>query len=89
MRYLASHYVAHSNQTALESAARVIFSEEVPDDGYKVQSLLLFAMVCFARFGQGDGAMALDKAIEITIRIGLNRQEYAIQHGQNDPVLQE
>lgn len=89
IRYLASHYVAHTNQPALETAARVILSDDVPDDGYKVQGLLLFAMVCFARFGQGDGSLALDKAIEITLRIGLNRQSFAIQHGQNDPVLQE
>lgn len=89
MRYLASHYIPSANHAALETAAKSIFSPEVPDDGYKVQGLLLYAMVCFARFGQGEGAMALDKAIEIALGTGMNRQAYAIQHGQNDPTLQE
>lgn len=89
LRYLASHYVREANHAALETAAKIIFSDEVPDDGYKVQGLLLYAIVCFARCGQEEGTNALDHAISLAIRIGLNRQSYAIQHGRNDPTLQE
>ncbi|KIW24221.1 uncharacterized protein PV07_09949 [Cladophialophora immunda] len=89
MRWLASHYIPQANHTALENAAKAIFSPEVPDDGFKVQGLLIYAMTCFARFGQGEGSMALDKAIEITLRIGLNRQSYALQQSPNDSTMQE
>ncbi|KIX06284.1 uncharacterized protein Z518_04259 [Rhinocladiella mackenziei CBS 650.93] len=89
IRYLASHYLPQANHAALEKAANVIFSDEVPDDGYKVQGQLLFAMVRYARFDQEEGAIALDKAIELAIRIGLNRNSYALQYGQGDATLQE
>jgi hypothetical protein len=89
MRWLASHYIPSANHTALENAARTIFSPDVPDDGFKVQGLLLFCMTCFARVGQAEGAMALDKAIEVTLRIGLNRQSYGMQQSPNDSTMQE
>ncbi|KIW44877.1 uncharacterized protein PV06_03316 [Exophiala oligosperma] len=89
IHWLASHYVPGTNQTALENAAKCIFSDDIPDDGIKVQGLLLYAMTCFARFGQEEGASALGQAIEIALRIGMNRQSFAIQHGRNDPTVQE
>jgi len=89
LRYLASHYLPHSNNAALENAAKVVFSDDVPDDGYKVQGLILYCMVCFSRFDQGQGILALDKAVDIALRTGMNRQSYALQFGHNNPTLQE
>lgn len=89
MRWLASHYLPRANHNALENAAKVIFSPEVPDDAFKVQGLIIYAMTNFARFGQAEGAMALDKAIEITHRIGLNRATFAVQQSPNDSTMQE
>lgn len=89
IQYLAGHYVPGANHVGLEIAAKIIFSAEVPDDGYKVQGLLLYAMTSFARFDQEEGAQALERAIEIALRIGMNRQDFAIQHGRDDPTLQE
>ncbi|KIV79238.1 hypothetical protein PV11_06807 [Exophiala sideris] len=89
IHHLASHYVPGANHVALENAARVIFSNDVPDDGFKVQGLLLYAMTSFARFDQEEGAQAVEQAIEIALRIGMNRQSFAIQHGRDDPTLQE
>ncbi|KAL2396630.1 C6 finger domain transcription factor iacK [Exophiala dermatitidis] len=89
IHFLASHYVPGTNQTALGNAAKCIFADDVPDDGFKVQGLLLYAMTCFARFAQNEGAQALSQAIEIALRIGINRQSFAIQHGRQDPTVQE
>merc|ERR1711939_1154926 len=89
IHYLASHYVPGTNQNALETAAKGIFSDDVPDDGYRVQGLLLYAMTCFSRFTQEEGAKALEQAIDIALRIGMKRQSFAIQHGRNDPTIQE
>ena len=89
MRWLAAHYIQQANHTALENAAKAIFSPDVPDDGFKVQGLILYAMTNFARFGQQEGALALDTAIEITSRIGLNRGTFATQQAPNDPTMQE
>ncbi|ETI28235.1 hypothetical protein G647_00684 [Cladophialophora carrionii CBS 160.54] len=89
MRWLASHYIPPANHPALENAAKMIFAPDVPDDGFKVQGLILYAMTNFARFGQAEGSMALDKAIEISLRIGLNRNTFALQQSPNDSTLQE
>ncbi|KAI1610255.1 hypothetical protein EDD37DRAFT_603870 [Exophiala viscosa] len=89
LQHLASHYVPDANHVALEKSAKVIFSNEVPDDGFKVQGLLLYGMTSFARFDQEEGAQALGQAFEIALRIGMNRQSFAIQHGRDDPTLQE
>jgi hypothetical protein len=89
MSWLASHYIPRANHNALENAAKSIFAPDVPDDGFKVQGLILYAMTNFARFGQAEGSMALDKAIEISLRIGLNRNTFAAQNAPNDPTMQE
>ena len=72
-----------------EAAARGILSDDVPDDGFKVQGLMLYAFVCHARFDQDAGSRALDKAIALALRLGMNCESFAIQNGQNNPTLQE
>ncbi|KAL2440951.1 hypothetical protein ABEF95_009647 [Exophiala dermatitidis] len=89
IRYLASHYLPQANRSALSNAARVIFSDEIPDDGYKVQGLILSAFVNYARFDQEGGSAALNKAIETAIRLGMQHATFAIQHGKGNPVLEE
>ncbi len=89
MRWLASHYLPRANHAALENAAKSVFAPDVPDDAFKVQALILYAMTCFARAGQAEGSMALDKAIEITLRIGFNRNTFAMQQSPNDSTMQE
>ncbi|EXJ89393.1 hypothetical protein A1O3_02460 [Capronia epimyces CBS 606.96] len=89
IRYVASHFLPHANRVALANAAKIILSDDVPDDGYKVQGLLLYAFVCYARFDGDSGAAGLEKAVETAIRIGMNRASFAIQYGENNPTLQE
>lgn len=89
LRFAASHYVPHANPSALEAAARKILSDDTPDDGFKVQGLILYAFVSHARMDRDSGESALKKAVEIALRIGMNRETFAIQHGQNDPILEE
>jgi len=89
MRFLGSHYVQHANKAALENAAGAVISDDIPDDGFKVQALLLYSILCYARSEQAKGVLALDKAIDIALRIGMNRQSFALRHGQNNPTLQE
>lgn len=89
IRHLASHYLPQANRASLGNAAKIIFSNDVPEDGYKVQGLLLYAFVCYARFDQASGANAMDKAIDTALRIGMNRASFAISNGRNNPTLQE
>ncbi|KEF58489.1 uncharacterized protein A1O9_06415 [Exophiala aquamarina CBS 119918] len=89
LRFAASHYVPHGNPSLLQAAANEILSDDVPDDGFKVQGLILYAFVSHARMDEDSGATALMKAVGIALQIGMNRETFAIQHGQDNPILQE
>lgn len=89
LRFAACHYVPHSNPSTLEAAANKILSDDVPDDGFKVQGLILYAFISHARMDRDSGESALTKAVEIALRIGMNREAFAIQNGQNNPILEE
>lgn len=89
LRFAASHYVPHGNPSLLEAAAKDILSDEVPEDGFKVQGLILYAFVSHARMDQESGASALMRAVDVALRIGMNRESFAIQNGQDNPILQE
>lgn len=89
LRYAASSYVPHGNSSILEAAAKEILSDDVPDDGFKVQGLIIFALVSHARFVEEVGAIAIVKAVEVALRIGMNRESFAVRHGRDDPTLQE
>ena len=89
MRFIACHYVSNANMKALKNAASVILSDKVAEDGFKVQGLLLFAVASFARYEQIKGARALDLAIELALRIGMNCRMFAFNHGKNNFTLQE
>jgi hypothetical protein len=89
IRYLAAHYVPNNNIAALQKAASIVFSDQVPDDVYKIQALMLYTCACFARYENMAGAAALDLAIRTALKIGLNRQSFAITHAPDNPVIQE
>ena len=88
MRFAASNYVSYANSITLGNAASVIFSERISEDGFKVQALLLFAIISFARNEEPQAGRALVLATEVALRIGMNRQSFASNHS-NDPTVQE
>ncbi len=89
MRFVAGHYVPNANIKALRNAASVVLLDKIPEDGFKVQGLLLFAVASFARYEQSQGARALELAIQVALRIGMNGHMYAFTQGQNNFTLQE
>ena len=87
MRFVAGHYISNANTKALRSAAAIVLSEKVPEDGFKVQGLMLYAIASFARYEQSQGGHALELAIQIALRIGMNRHVFAVNH--NNYTIQE
>ena len=89
IRFVGSHYIPHTNKDALKKATAVIFADDVPDDGFKVQALMLYCIICFARYEQMEGAVAMENAIQTALRIGMNRHNFATTQSPSDPTLQE
>jgi hypothetical protein len=89
MRFVASHYSRGTNQDALQRRARLIMSDQIPDTGFKVQGLLLFAMVTHARLDPARGAKILEQAVSLALQIGMNRCDYSYRYGEQNSTLQE
>ncbi|KEF52666.1 uncharacterized protein A1O9_11083 [Exophiala aquamarina CBS 119918] len=86
MCFIASHHLANGSSEVYEMKSNFIFDPTIPDDGFKVQSLILVTLVSYARFERDKGTRALTTAIDLALRLGLNSSDFAI--GQ-DSVFQE
>ncbi|ETN45593.1 uncharacterized protein HMPREF1541_09425 [Cyphellophora europaea CBS 101466] len=89
MRFIAAHYVPNHNLLALQKATAVIFTDQMPDDVYKIQALMLYMCAAFARYEQMQGGVALENAIRIAMQIGLNKHAFAATVEPHNAVMQE
>lgn len=87
--YVASHYTSATDTATSEVAAKTILNPDVSADGFKVQGLLLYSFIKYARAEQEAGSAALDMAVELALRLGMNRESYAVANSQIHPILRE
>lgn len=76
MRYIASHHTSHDPEKYRKLVDKV-YHADVPDDGFKVQILLLLTLVSYARFERDVGNKALSTACDVALRINLNSDHFA------------
>jgi hypothetical protein len=78
MCYIASHHSTSlaSSCESWRDASQTVFDSDVPEDGFKVQTLILITLASFARFERDRGVQALRFAIDIAGRIGLGSSTY-------------
>ncbi|KAG9187984.1 hypothetical protein G6011_01907 [Alternaria panax] len=72
-----------------EALDQQIDSNNYPRDAWSVQALLLFAIGLHAHNEVPRSAQIFSIAQNLTLEIGLNRMEFALVHGENDPQLEE
>ena len=89
LRFVGSHFVPGACPGSLRVAALASISDNVAEDGYKVQSLLLLAMALFARFEQAQGFDTLQTAVNLALRLGMNHRSYSSFNGQGNKILEE
>jgi len=89
LRFIGSHFVPGASQGSLQFAALVAMSDSTPDDGHKVQSMLLLSMAFFARFEAPQGIEALQAAISLALRLGMNRKTYGSFNSRGNEVIEE
>jgi hypothetical protein len=90
VQFIGSSYIP-SVPTAMykEALDRQIDSNNYPRDAWSVQALLLFAIGLHAHNEVPRAAQIFTIAQNLTLEIGLNRMEFALMHGENDPQLEE
>jgi hypothetical protein len=90
VQFIGSSYVP-AVPTAMykEALDRHINNGNYPRDAWTVQALLIFAIGLHAHNEVPRAAQIFSLAQNLTLEIGLNRLEYALIHGENDPQLEE
>ncbi|CAN9341433.1 unnamed protein product [Alternaria alternata] len=90
VQFIGSSFIP-SVPTAMykEALDQQIDSNNYPRDAWSVQALLLFAIGLHAHNEVPRSAQIFSIAQNLTLEIGLNRMEFALVHGENDPQLEE
>jgi hypothetical protein len=90
VQFLGSSYItAIPTDLYKEALDRHINNGSYPRDGYSVQALLLFSIGLHAHNEVPRAAQIFAIAQAMTLELGLNRMEFALIHGENDPQLEE
>jgi hypothetical protein len=90
MRYVgAQFYPEPLDLPDFKHAAYVALSDCVPADGYRVQSLLLLALVFQGRGHDERACHTLRAAVELALALGMHESRFASQHAHDSHVLKE
>ena len=89
VQFIGSHYDEAAPTEEYRNLANQVLSEQIPKDGYKVQSLLLFAISLHARDEQKLAKEILGTAVDIALDLGMHRKEFSLEHGEGCRSLQE
>lgn len=87
--FVASHFASRFPHQSLHNAAEDITSNHIPNDGYKVQGLMLFGMSLFARCEQEPALVVINQAIDLALELGMNTKNFALDHAVSNPTLEE
>lgn len=85
MAFMASH-LSSGDFRGLQEEAERVFQPGIPEDGFKVQALILLTLTSYARFERDRGNRALTEAIALASRIGPNIKPFNCGQG---PIYEE
>lgn len=91
MEYIGSHYDPRESPDARRQAAHNILTNaaELPPTAFTVQALMLYAMALHFSDEYQAADDFLDKAMDVALRLEMNRQPFARAYGEGDPILEE
>jgi hypothetical protein len=91
--YIGSIFTSTINSAPLAVAAQDAItsaqSRPGPPSPYYLQALLLYAIAVYASNEPERGRGLLNEVVIDALSVGMNRAQFASQHGQGDPVLEE
>lgn len=77
MRVIGYHFTTTDPEPYLTQAKEILDSQ-IPDNAFKVQSLLILAIASFARFEREGGGSLLTQAVNIAQKISLNDANFGV-----------
>ncbi|KAB8071837.1 putative C6 transcription factor [Aspergillus leporis] len=90
MRYIGSHYYPDARfKEEFQPAAYTVLSDSTPRDGFKVQGLLLLAILEHAHGQEENAQLNMRVAIDLALELGMNRSSFARVSSKGSSVLAE
>jgi Fungal Zn(2)-Cys(6) binuclear cluster domain/Fungal specific transcription factor domain len=90
MQFTGGHFLpASCDIDALRHNALAIELPSAPDDGAKVQAMLLLAMTCFARSEHIDARALMGRAMDLALDLKMHHRDFSILAGYGNPTLEE
>ncbi|KAE8421565.1 hypothetical protein BDV36DRAFT_247720 [Aspergillus pseudocaelatus] len=90
MRYIGAHYYPDVRfKEEFRPAAYTVLSDVTPRDGFKVQGLLLLAIIEHAHGQEENAHMKIQMAIDLALELGMNRSSFALINSEGNSVLAE
>jgi len=90
MRYVGSFYITQAPTTTLSVEAETsIYEVDCPDDGFRVQAMLILAIGLDGYTLQEKALRILLDAQDLALSLGMNKREYSFINGIGSSVLEE
>lgn len=90
MRYIGAHFYPNpSVKQSLRLAAYSVLSDTSLRDGFKVQGLLLLAIVDHSNGLEQSAQRSIHAAITLALEIGMHEAYFASDHSFDHPILEE
>ncbi|KAB8223119.1 hypothetical protein BDV33DRAFT_189261 [Aspergillus novoparasiticus] len=90
MRYIGAHYYPEVRfKEEFRPAAYTVLSDVTPRDGFKVQGLLLLAIIEHAHGQEENAHLKIQMAIDLALELGMNRASFALINSEGSSVLAE
>jgi len=90
MRYVGSFYVTQAPTTTLSiEAETAVYEVDCPDDGFRVQAMLVLAIGLDGYTFQEKALQILLDAQDLALKLGMNKREFSFIHGNGSGMLEE
>ncbi|KAK9319415.1 hypothetical protein V1517DRAFT_332637 [Lipomyces orientalis] len=93
MQYIGSLFTASVSSAPWKAKAQESLAamrhQHPAITGYDVQAVLLYSIAVYWCDESEKGLELLDETIRMALSIGMNRSVFAVEHGRQDPVLEE
>ncbi|KAF4215044.1 hypothetical protein CNMCM5878_008503 [Aspergillus fumigatiaffinis] len=90
MRFIGAHQ--HHDPSVKElfrQSAYSVLSDSTPRNGFKVQGMVLLAIVDHARGAEDSAARIMQAAVNLALELGMNKAAFAAEHSGGNSTLEE
>lgn len=90
MAFAACHYIpGHPRESLYDKASAALLDALTEEDGFKVQALFIWALTLWSRCDISSAILAFHRAVDLIIKLEMDRAEFSRIHGREIPQLEE